>query len=131
MTKNSEVAPFEFLSPLDGNTYTLPPYDPEKFVDEFKNHPDFIPKVTFSDALLADDPQVGLDLLDKPRQAVNVLVTRGIVKTLQNHVADDDPAWAALKALMDAAEFDVLAKVFTEWRAMTEGAEGVESPGEA
>jgi len=112
----SEIEPFEFLNPLDGNTYTLPPYDAEKFADEVSAHPDFIPTVSLTDALLADDPQVGMDSLNEPMKALNVLMKRSIVKTLRNHLEADNPAWLALKGLIDKFEFEVLAKVFTEWQ---------------
>lgn len=128
-TKNEPAGAFEFLNPLDGNTYTLPPFDPEKFADEVAEHPDFIPTVSMTDALLADDPKVGLDSLSEPMQALNVLMKRTVVKTLRNHLEADDPAWLALKGLIDAFEFDVLAKVFTEWQKFY-GAEAAEPLGE-
>lgn len=111
------VEPFEFLNPIDGNTYTLPPFDAEKYADEMAAHPEFIPEVSLTDALLADDPQVGMDSLNAPMRALNVLMKRAIVKTLRNHLDEDDPTWLALKTLIDALEFEVLAKIFTEWRA--------------
>lgn len=111
------VEPFEFLSPLDGQTYTLPPFDATKFADEVAAHPDYIPDVSLTDALLADDPQVGMDSLNEPMRRLNVLMKRAVVKTLRNHLDADDPAWLALRALIDAFEFDVLGKIFTEWRA--------------
>lgn len=115
-TPEAPTEPFEFLNPLDGNTYTLPPYDAEKFADEVSAHPDFIPKVSLADALLEDDPKAGMDYLNEPVRALNVLMKRSIVKTLRNHLEVDDPAWLALKALIDAFEFQVLTKVVTEWR---------------
>lgn len=108
---------FEFLNPRDGKKYKLPPYDPEKFSDEFAAHPDYVPQVSLADALLADDPEVGMRMLEEPQQAINVLMKRAIVKTLRNHLDATDPAWLALEALINAAEFEVLTKVFTEWRA--------------
>jgi hypothetical protein len=127
MTKaTQEPTQFEFLNPLDGKTYTLPPYDAEKWSDEIAAHPDFVPKVSLTDALLADDPKVGLDSLNKPLEAMNVLVKRSIVKTLRNHLEGDDPAWLALKELIDTGEFEVLAKVFTEWQAAS--GEGLSDP---
>lgn len=116
-TKPEIVEAFEFLNPLDGNTYTLPPFDATKFADEVSAHPEFIPTVSLTDALLADDPQVGMDSLNEPMKALNVLMKRSIVKTLRNHLEATDPAWLALTALIDGFEFEVLAKVFTEWRA--------------
>lgn len=108
---------FEFLNPLDGETHTLPPFEAEKFADEVSTHPEFIPTISMTDALLADDPQVGMDSLNEPMKALNVLMKRSIVKTLRNHLEAEDPAWLALKALIDKFEFEVLAKIFTEWRA--------------
>jgi hypothetical protein len=129
MRKVTKTDLFEFLNPLDGNTYTLPPFDPEKAVDEVELHPEFIPTVSMTDALLADDPQVGLDSLNEPLKALNVLMKRSIVKTLRNHLAADDPAWGALRALIDAYEFEMLGKVFTEWRTHYGETKAVE-PGE-
>lgn len=122
-TQKKTADAFEFLNPLDGKTYALPPFDADKFADEVAAHPDYIPQVTLSDALLADDPQQGMDSLNEPMRALNVLMKRSIVKTLRNHLEDDDPAWGALKSLIDGLEFDVLAKVFTEWRSRSEGVE--------
>ena len=110
------VEPFKFLSTVDNKTYELPPFDAEKFADELADHADFIPKVSMTEALLADDPKAGMDMLQQPMQALNVLMTRGIVKTLRNHLEEDDPAWIALKELIDTYEFNVLAKIFTDWR---------------
>lgn len=115
MSKN-DIAPFEFLSPLDGNTYTLPPYNADLWADEVSAHADFIPKVSLTEALLADDPTIGMETLNEPQRALNVLMKRSVVKTLRNHLEVTDPAWVALKALIDGFEFDVLGKVFTEWR---------------
>lgn len=114
MTKDE--APFEFLNPLDGTTYTLPPYVGEKFADEVSAHPEFIPQISLTDALLADDPQVGMDSLNEPQKALNVLMKRSIVKTLRNHLEPTDPAWLALKNIIDKFEWDVLTKVFVDWR---------------
>jgi len=108
---------FQFLNPVDGNTYTLPPYDPEKVSQEFVTHADYIPKVDLTEALLADDPAEGDAMLRKPMQAWNTLFKRVIIRTLRNHLEIDDPAWLALKSLTDAAEWDVLAKVFADWQA--------------
>ena len=107
---------FEFLNPLDGGTYSLPPYETGKFADEIAAHPEFVPMISLSDALLNDDPQVGLDSLNEPTRALNVLMKRSIVKTLRNHLDADDPAWVALKALIDAFEFEILSKIFIDWR---------------
>lgn len=117
--KKATVVPierFEFLNTVDGETYTLPPYDAEKFVDELKDHADFIPKASLTDALLDPDPQAGLDSLNAPARAINVLMKRAMLKTLRNHLEDTDPAWLALTALVDASEFDVLEKIFLDWR---------------
>lgn len=127
-TKPKETAPvaaFEFLSPLDGKTYTLPPFDATKVVtidDLASAHPEFIPTVSLTDALLADDPKVGMASLDAPIHAVNVLMKSAILKTLRNHMDADDPAWLALKNLIDNGpdgkpDFEMVAKVFTDWRA--------------
>lgn len=110
---------FEFLNPLDGTKHTLPPYDADKFANEVDAHPDFIPKMSLTDALLDDDPKAGMDRLNEPMRALNVLMKRSVVKTLRNHLEADDPAWLALKALIDAFEFDILTKIFTEWRAFS------------
>ena len=129
MTKPEPVDGFEFLNPLDGNTYSLPSYDATKFVDEVSAHPEFIPAISLTDALLEDDPQTGMDSLNEPMRALNVLMKRSIVKTLRNHLEADNPAWLALKALIDNYEFDVLGKVFTEWR-VAAGDEATDQVGE-
>lgn len=117
-TTHTPDTPFSFLSPLDGKTYTLPPFDPEKVIDEVTAHADdFVPKVTLTDALLADDPKQGMALLEEPMKALNVLMKRSVVKTVRAHLTDDDPAWHALRELIDRAEFDALGKIFTEWQA--------------
>lgn len=120
---------FEFLSPIDGNTYTLPAYDPEKFADEVSAHPDFIPKHSMTDVLLADDPEVGLQMLKEPEQRLHTLMVRGMVKTIRNHVSEEDPAWLALKAMIDGFEWAALGKLFREWREHSGDLIGVE-PGE-
>jgi hypothetical protein len=107
---------FEFLSPLDGETYTLPPYDPEKFVDEVGKHFEGVPKPTLSEALLADNPLDGIKTLEVPAQSFNVLMKAAIFKTLRKHLKASDPAWLALKALVDKGEFDMLGKVFFDWQ---------------
>jgi hypothetical protein len=122
-TKATPVVPapsptdrFEFLNPLDGQTYSLPPFDAEKFSDEVAMHKDFIPEISLTDALLAEDPTVGMDSLNEPMRALNVLMKRAIVKTIRNHVDEDDPAWGAIRGLIDGFEFDVLGKIFSDWR---------------
>jgi hypothetical protein len=121
-TSTSKVAPFKFLSPIDGKEYTLPPYDPALWVDDFGKHKDtFIPKVTMTDALLADDPQEGMDLLKEPMKRINTLLTRSVVKTLKNHLPDADdgtqhPSWTALEAIINAYDFAALSKIMMEWR---------------
>jgi hypothetical protein len=120
---------FEFLSPLDGKTYTLPPYDPEKFVDEVGTHFESVPKISLSEALLADDPLAGLESLNEPARALNVLMKAAIVKTLRKHLKAKDPAWLALRTLIDKGEFDVLGKVFFDWQKFY-GAAGVDVEGE-
>jgi len=132
MTSTQDPKPveaFKFLSVLDCNVYTLPAYDPEKFSDEVGKHFASIPQPTLSEALLADDPLVGLESLNKPAQSLNVLFKSAMLKTLRNHLQADDPAWLALKALVDAAEFEALAKIFTEWQAH-HGVAGVDVEGE-
>ncbi|MFA5635585.1 MAG: hypothetical protein WC977_06730 [Anaerovoracaceae bacterium] len=111
------IPPFEFLSILDGKKYTLPSFDPEKFVDELDNHKDDIPKVSMTEALLTDNPDAAMEMFNKPIQYVNSCMKMGIVKTLANHLEKTDPAWVALSALIDAYEWEALAKVFTEWQA--------------
>jgi len=129
MSTASAPATFEFLSPLDGKKYYLPAYDPEKWVDEVAAHPDFVPKVSIADALLTDDPNEGQAMLMEPINRLNTLMVRGMVKTLRNHLAEDDPAWLALKALIDAPDWAALGKVFREWRAASGDVE-VDSAGE-
>ena len=123
------VGEFKFLNPIDGETYTLPPFVADKFADEVSAHPEFIPTISLTDALLEDDPKAGMDSLNEPMRALNVLMKRSIVKTLRNHLEAEDPAWLALKSLIDNYEFDVLGKVFTEWRAAS-GEEVVDPVGE-
>lgn len=123
------IEEFKFLSVLDGETYTLPPYDQEKFSDEVGKHFDTVPKVSLSDALLNEDPLEGLESLNKPAKALNVLMKAAMLKTLRNHLEATDPAWAALKALVDAGEFDALADVFSKWQTHY-GVTGVDVEGE-
>lgn len=124
MTDSTPTDLFEFLSPLDGETYSLPPFDAAKFADEVAAHRDYVPEVSLTDALLADDPETGMDSLNEPMRRLNVLMKRSVVKTLRNHLDVDDPAWLALKALIDAFEFDVLGKIFVDWRAHYGDVEG-------
>lgn len=117
MTDTQVPGPFTFLSVLDGKTYEMPPYDPALAVDEVSKHIDSIPKVTLSDALLADDPDEGLALLEAPQKRLNFLMNRTVTKTLRNHfTSDTDPTWLALKALLDAPRLDAVGKILTEWR---------------
>jgi hypothetical protein len=128
-TTPKPVEAFKFLSVLDGNMYTLPPYDREKFSDEVGKHFASVPKVTLSDALLYEDPLEGVEALNKPAQSLNVLMKAAMFKTLRNHLEVADPAWVALKALVDAGEFDALGKVFSEWQKHY-GVTGVDVEGE-
>lgn len=124
-----ENDPFTFLSVLDGKTYPLPPFDEALISDEFAKHPNFITEVNVVDALLADDPEVGMKMLNEPIARFHILQKRFIVKTLRNHLPKGGPSWEALSALINATEWDALGKVFAAWREHS-GATGENDLGE-
>lgn len=115
-TKPKTVQGFEFLNPLDGKTYTLPPYDQSLYADKISEFEDSIPEVpdpwTLLTTLTPDEQQ---SAIDASQRRLSLLRTMAVLTTLDNHMPEDDPAKAAIIANVNAADFAFIFKVFSDW----------------
>lgn len=111
------VGEFKFLNPLDGQTYTLPPYQRALYVDRITEFQDTIPEVpdawTLLTALSPDEQEAAINA---SHGRLSLLRTMSVLKTLDNHLPDpEDPAKAAIIANVNAGDFAFIFKVFTDW----------------
>lgn len=108
---------FEFLSPLDGQTYKLPPYDKALFFDAAEGHLDELPQLPPAAEFYSKKftPKTRREYLQEQHQVFAELQLTSVFETFDAHIPDDDPASAAIIALMNANEFAFLMKVFSEW----------------
>lgn len=125
------VGEFQFLNPLDGQAYTLPPYQRALFEDRIIQFEDSIPPVpdpwTMLTVLSPDEQDAALDA---SQRQLSRLRTMSVLKTLDNHLPDpDDPAKAAIIANVNAADFAFIFKIFKDWVASA-GEKVEEGPGE-
>ena len=116
-TKKSVEERFEFLNPLDGETYSLPAYRKELYEDRVTEFEDAIPAVPDAWTLLTElTPDEQQASIDATQQRLSLLRTMSVLKTLDNHLPDtDDPAKAAIIANVNAGDFAFIFKVFNEW----------------
>lgn len=127
--KNKVTKPvdgFEFLNPLDGKTYTLPPFDKTLVVRRVNEFKDTIPAVpTLYEALSSGDPDAYEKALNASQRRLGWLRTMTIIDTLDAHIPDsDDPAKAAIIANVNLQDLPFL---YDLWRRWTDGfAEEVE-----
>ena len=111
------VGEFKFLNPIDGETYTLPPYQKALYADRITEFVDTIPEVpdmwTLLTELSPDDQQARIDA---SQHRLSLLRTMSVLKTLDNHLPDpEDPAKTAIIANVNAADFALIFKVFNDW----------------
>lgn len=123
MTTHKTVEGFQFLNPLDGETYTLPPYNQELYADRVTEFEATIPELPDPWTLLtALDPDEQQAAIDASQQRLSLLRTMSVLKTLDNHLPDaDNPAKAAIIANVNAADFAFIFKMFNEWVAASGG----------
>jgi len=123
---------FEFLSPLDGQTYKLPPYDKALFFDASEGHLDELPQLPPAAEFYSKKftPKTRREYLEEQHRVFAELQLTSVFETFDAHVSDDDPASAAIIALMNANEFAFLMKVFSEWVAASGGQEVGSEAGE-
>lgn len=120
------VESFDFLNPLDGKTYTLPPFDETLVVRRVNEFKDTIPAVpTLYEALSSGDPDAYAKAIDASQRRLGWLRTMTIIDTLDAHIPDpDDPAKAAIIANVNLQDLPFL---YDLWRRWTDGfAEEVE-----
>lgn len=115
--QSAPVERFDFLNPLDGKTYSLPPFDKTLVVDRISEFVDQLPPLpSMYDALASDNPSAYQDALNARREGVAWLQTMTVVKTLDAHLPDaDDPAKAAIIANVNVGDFAFIYKVYTDW----------------
>lgn len=122
---------FEFLNPLDGNTYTLPPFDRALFADKIAEFEETIPEVPDPWTMftkLSPDEQLAKIVAHDDR--LGLLRTMSVLSTLDNHLPKtDDPAKAAIIANVNASDFAFVWKLYKEWVAAS-GEQVDESLGE-
>lgn len=118
-TEEKTVEPFEFLNPLDGKTYTLPPFNKDLSVDRVTEFVDTLPPLpSIYETLASDDPDAFSIAVDARQSRLTWLQTMSVVKTIDAHIPDpDDPAKAAIIANINAMDFGFLYKMFTDWLA--------------
>ena len=111
---------FEFLSPLDGKTYTLPRYNKELFFDASEGHVDEIPVIPPAAEFYSKKhtPASRRTLIREQGQVFMEFQLTSMIETFDAHLPDaDDPAKAAIIALVNAVEWAPLFKIFNEWAA--------------
>lgn len=108
---------FQFLNPLDGKTYTLPPYEASLYADRVTEFEDSIPPIPDPWTMLTElGPDEQQAALDASQHRLSLLRTMSVLKTLDNHLPDaEDPAKQAIIANVNAADFAFIFKVFNEW----------------
>lgn len=122
---------FEFLNPLDGNRYTLPPYDKELFADKVTEFADTIPEIPDPWTMLTTlSPEEQEATIAASQERISLLRTMSVLSTLDNHLpAGDDPTKAAIIANVNASDFGFIWKVFKDWVAAA-GEQVEDEPGE-
>jgi hypothetical protein len=121
---------FEFLNPLDGEKYTLPPYQQALYADKIEEFADTIPELpdawTMFTTMSPDQQEAAIDA---SQRRLSLLRTMSVLKTLDNHLPEDTPAKAAIIANVNARDFAFIFKVFNEWAASA-GEKVEDVPGE-
>lgn len=123
--------PFEFLNPLDGKKYTLPPFDKSLLFDAMLGHEDEIEPVPPASVFYSKKftPKGRRDFIAEQQHRLTEFQVTTMLETFDAHLPDaDDPAKAAIIANVNALDFAFLFKVYLEWV----GESGVEedTPGE-
>lgn len=107
---------FEFLSTIDGQTYTLPPFDKTLIAEPTEEQLASIPPMpTMYEALTSNDPHMFDKALNEHQRALGWLQLMVITKTLDAHMPDDDPSKDAIVAMVNGKQIPAVRDLYVAW----------------
>lgn len=131
MTDKTPPEPFKFLSPLDGVTYELPPFDKALIFESMEGNEDQVASLPPASEFYSKKftPQSRRDFIQEQQVRLGEFMFTTVLETIDAHIPAGDPARPAIIALVDALMFDAVRKIYNEWFTAYHKEDG-DSPGE-